>query len=442
MDTKINMTIMFTSDDLKKYKPIPFEVPDNVSQIDLKYIFEPTSKTIEVADYNSVKTEEIIKKYNCYLQFGLLDESGTTVGYSGHHLKEVSIGLNKSSRGYASGSINKGIWNIIVGCHTIKYEPFKLDIEITFKFKKLTLLKGDTHLHTNFSDGDQNLEDTLQVAKILELDYLFLTDHNTTVQNEHIKPIDNLVVLPGMELTTHRGHANIYGVNKPIKNAFVDNKDYLIKCLNEARHNGAVISLNHPFDRFRWNWGFDVPYDLIEIQNSEFDFDTYMETSTFWQDLLCRNKKINVIGGSDNHGLRYLKTMATPTTYIYSYSKSKEDILKAIKNGNSYVAMYKNGPIFNFKIGNAIMGDVTDSSEDILIEVDSLKPSDEIRLISNKGIINSYVNNRDESVSIKLNFKQDDSTFYRVEVWTNYRGKTLMTSVISNPIYKSNVTWI
>lgn len=440
MDKKITCT--FTSDDLKKYRHIPFTMPDNVLEVDLKYIFDSIYKTTETTQTLNLQTEQIIKKYNSYLQFGLLDETGATVGYSGPRLKEVFVGVENSSKGYLRSPLNKGVWNIIVGCNMLNYEPFKVDIEITFKFKTLTLLRGDTHLHTTFSDGDHSLDDTLHVAKMLGLDYLFLTDHNNTSQNEHIKPLDNLVVLPAMELTTHRGHANIYGVNKPIKNVFVDSKEYLIQCLHEARDNGAVISLNHPFDRFRWNWGFDIPYDLIEIQNSDFDLDTYEETSIFWQGLLCNNKKINVVGGSDNHGIRYLRTLATPTTFIYSYSKSKEDILKAIKNGNSYVAMHKNGPIFNFKIGDAIMGDITDSNDDIFIEIDFLESNDEVRLISNKGIINSYVNNRDTSVSIKLNFKQDDSTFYRVEVWTNYRGKKLMTSVISNPIYKNNVTWM
>jgi predicted metal-dependent phosphoesterase TrpH len=45
-------------------------------------------------------------------------------------------------------------------------------------------VKGDLHCHTLHSDGENSVEDIVRHAVGLGLDYLAVTDHNTTTHHE------------------------------------------------------------------------------------------------------------------------------------------------------------------------------------------------------------------------------------------------------------------
>src|SRR5437762_3348233 len=78
------------------------------------------------------------------------------------------------------------------------------------------LLKLETHLHTLHSDGQHGVEDMLRACCAVGYDAIALTDHNTL--SGLSEAIDSaatmgLILLPGVEVTTFRGHAITIGVS-------------------------------------------------------------------------------------------------------------------------------------------------------------------------------------------------------------------------------------
>ena len=42
----------------------------------------------------------------------------------------------------------------------------------------------DVHMHTLYSDGDKTVEEVLKICEEKKLEYISITDHNTTKQYE------------------------------------------------------------------------------------------------------------------------------------------------------------------------------------------------------------------------------------------------------------------
>lgn len=65
----------------------------------------------------------------------------------------------------------------------------------------------DMHIHTNFSDGSENVEKVLQIAEKQKLDCISITDHNTAKAYEKLESIDikkyySGNIVKGIELNT------------------------------------------------------------------------------------------------------------------------------------------------------------------------------------------------------------------------------------------------
>jgi histidinol phosphatase-like PHP family hydrolase len=78
--------------------------------------------------------------------------------------------------------------------------------------------KFDLHCHTFHSDGLNSPKEMLEKANELKLDYLAITDHNTTdgiidlIESGELKG-STTKVIPGIELSTLQGHYLILGID-------------------------------------------------------------------------------------------------------------------------------------------------------------------------------------------------------------------------------------
>lgn len=85
--------------------------------------------------------------------------------------------------------------------------------------------KTDLHVHTPasvcYNDGDATAEDIVKAALAVKLDVLAVTDHNSVDGIEKIRKAaedTELVILPGVELTTRHGHfLAFFDVNTPVE---------------------------------------------------------------------------------------------------------------------------------------------------------------------------------------------------------------------------------
>src|SRR5699024_3237023 len=75
-------------------------------------------------------------------------------------------------------------------------------------------LAGDTHCHSLHSDGTRSLWQVAEEGVRSGLDFLCMTDHNTTSHHSWLPEVaaeHGITLVAGQEVTTHRGHANAYG---------------------------------------------------------------------------------------------------------------------------------------------------------------------------------------------------------------------------------------
>jgi hypothetical protein len=229
--------------------------------------------------------------------------------------------------------------------------------------------RGDLHLHTGHSDGNCASRSgrtrvpcptflTLAAAAERGLDFVALTEHNTTSHLREITALqpyfDDLLLIPGMELTTFQGHANVFGLDAPVDfrvgSEAVPDWNALLRA--PALH-GALVSINHPnlpsgeiCMGCGWTAAPAVDWSTlqaIEVVNGHFAEGEYSGTS-FWQQRLQEGHRLTAIGGSDTHdvsakngGFPPPPRIGVPTTVVYARSLSRAEILQGLRAGNVFV---------------------------------------------------------------------------------------------------------
>ncbi|MBC2582304.1 CehA/McbA family metallohydrolase [Clostridium sp. DJ247] len=425
---ELNIERLIAKSEEKTYFEIPFKVPENVSKLEVSYSYKRRS-------ISESETGDIFNKEINVVDIAIMDESKSFRGWSGSERLYFYITENEATPGYVRGIINEGEWAIILGAYKIQEEGCIVNVNIKFTPKERVLLKGDLHIHSIHSDGKYDVSDVINLAKLHGMDFIFLTDHNTFSQCDGIVTSDSLVVLPGMEWTHYNGHCNFLGVKNPIKNFVSNDKDKTVEIMKEAKAKGALITLNHPYcQNCGWKWGFDVPFDAVEVWNGPIKKSEY-DAVQWWNSKLIAGERIPIVGGSDSHKNELFRMIGTPTTFLYSNSRGQSDIIKAIKNGHAFVSYTANGPIIEFSVGDAIMGDCIDLKENQtgLVKVQNVGFKDEIKLISDKGIEKMY-SIHDENTKT-FSFHIEERVFYRVEVWREIIPHMTALVSVSNPIY-------
>lgn len=78
--------------------------------------------------------------------------------------------------------------------------------------------RGVLHCHNHHSDARGAPESLAEGARLAGLDFLAVTYHNTTSQWQYFGPrsSESLIFIPGMDVTTCRGHANVFDLDESI----------------------------------------------------------------------------------------------------------------------------------------------------------------------------------------------------------------------------------
>jgi hypothetical protein len=372
---------------------------------------------------------------NCIVDLGIKDFDRVR-GWSGGARREFYIGRDQATPGYISGTLHEGEWSILLGAYKIPKEGCQVIITVSLEGKKeeACWLKGDLHLHSTHSDGSYTIEDNANMAKEKGLDFIALTDHNTISQNYTYESYGNVLFIPGMELTTYKGHCNLYGVKDPLKDFRATNNEEIRNLLQEARNNGCNISINHPFDPYcPWEYGWDVDYDWVEVWNGPWTEGNEW-TLHWWQEQLVQGRKLVVVGGSDCHRPHPYVKQGMPTTWVYSNNKSVNSILDAINKGHVYLTYDPTGPQMELTCGKAIIGDTIKTQEKMELIVKKLQEGDIVKIISNKGIEQELkITNEQE---LYRSWDLAVRAFYRVEIWRYFpEVESYLMAALSNPIY-------
>ncbi|MFM2483974.1 CehA/McbA family metallohydrolase [Celerinatantimonas yamalensis] len=209
--------------------------------------------------------------------------------------------------------------------------------------------RGDLHAHTNLSDGQNNLADVLAIAKAQHLDYLFLTEHNIC----HSQLPDDLdcLILPGIEVTTDRGHCNVHGPVQTLDlltSAF--SSDALLEQTVLFASEKSNLSINHPMMK-PWHWWYQQ-MPLQAVNSLEVCCDpTWPSSPQASEDALAvltklwnGGRRIVAVGGSDSHltldqrnpQANEPSVYGDPATYVWASSLSGTAIIDALRAGRVY----------------------------------------------------------------------------------------------------------
>lgn len=358
------------------YLYFPFTVPDGVNRITVKITKgSPDAKT----------------------GAGLFDERGAAYGsrgFRGIYGEEVNdfyVASDSASRAFVAGPIKPGTWTTVVPLFTVP-TPTTITATMTFSFGPQGTppavepvpevvsptpgwYRGDLHDHTSFSSdafGSGSALDPaafVRKAKGVGLDFVSLTDHNVTAQNDHLAADQPsaFLTLAGEEVTNwFHGHSTATGLqsgehfdwrwrpgNLPLDPA---HEARVQEYLGKARPLGVYTSVAHPAAaQLSWQSFGDAALDPLalpdglEVWTGQFQPDDQASVN-LWDDFLRQGRRLAINGGSDIHGMKNATNLriGTPTTVAYAQSLSRTGIVAALRNGRTYLTDSPTGPELYF----------------------------------------------------------------------------------------------
>jgi len=164
---------------------------------------------------------------------------------------------------------------------------------------------------------------------------------------------DNLLLIPGREITTFHGHANLFRtvefLDFRLSSSDVPDINMLLR---HADALGGLVSINHPNAPtgevcMGCGWTPSPPTDLglvqaIEAVNSGSEQGPYSGVS-FWERQLNQGFRLTGVGGIDNHtaqrSLDQIGSVGSPTTVVFATELSVPAILDGIRAGHVFVEL-------------------------------------------------------------------------------------------------------
>ena len=202
---------------------------------------------------------------------------------------------------------------------------------------------------------------SVEAAARIGLDFVALTDHNTVSHMADLLALQpaftKLLLIPGQEVTTFFGHANVLG---PVALAeFRVGTPQMPDGAAWARAIaplGGLLSVNHPglpSGEACMGCGWTMPNTdwrgvaAIEIANGGAmaiagnRLDTPLSGIPFWEKRLSEGHHLAPIAGSDNHDPALLppdaRAIGTIVTAVWADALSTADILDGIRRGRVFV---------------------------------------------------------------------------------------------------------
>jgi hypothetical protein len=235
-----------------------------------------------------------------------------------------------------------------------KAEALQVAVERLFHPEKTGWYSADMHHHADQEDGVTAPAYVARSQLAAGLDVLFLSDHDTTVNDgvmQVIAAARGVAFIPSVELSPSWGHFNAYPVRAGALVTLDMSKASVQDVFREAHRMGAAfIEVNHPYDpgegyfgsleRGVANGGFDGDFDFLEINGAQADKDgkTLESAWKFWN----AGKRYYLTAGSDTHDV-WNDHSGDARVYVHVQGElTAPAFLASLKGGHAFVT---HGPL-------------------------------------------------------------------------------------------------
>jgi len=384
----IVLTDTISGEDHQTYIRAPFTLP------------EGTDRLVVAFDYDGREERTVI-------DLGIEDPNGFR-GASGGNKASFTIAPNDATPSYLPGPLPPGEWALALAVPNIRdgvTTTWRAQIWFLRGAEAQWLpgptigkgpgwYRGDLHLHSGQSDGSCDSRGdkrvpcpvfrTLEAAAARGLDFVALTEHNTTSHaqalREHELFFDDMLLIPGREITTFFGHFNVFGVTTFVDFRVAPGIANSFEHIAEQVHAlGGIVSINHPrlpSGEICMGCGWTMQdadlslADAVEaINGSAAEAGGGPEGPVsgipFWLEALKSGQHLTALGGSDNHdpAREGLGAIGEPTTVVFAADLSQPAILQGIREGRVFIDVSGQGGVhldFTARAGGAqaLMGGV------------------------------------------------------------------------------------
>lgn len=348
--------------DHQTFRELPFRVPAGVDRIRVEL------------EHDGAATKTV-------LDMGVRDPRRLR-GWSGGARSAFEIGESDATPGYLPGPLLPGRWAVLVGIPNVRDgAAARYAVRIWFRRSAKGMdpafeapvrdgpgwYRGDLHLHTAHSDGRCPSATgrtapcpaflTFQAARSAGLDFIALSDHNTTSQAASAAELsayfDDILVLPAREVTTFEGHANVFGTWAPLDFRLRPGDSAgLARLLDAAEAAGALVAPNHPglpSGEFCMGCGWSAATDWSRIRALEvvsggvpaLGMDGPFSGIALWNRLLDSGLRVTGIAGSDTHDpLRQdagAPRVGRPATVVEAANLGVPAVLEGLRSGRVFL---------------------------------------------------------------------------------------------------------
>jgi hypothetical protein len=403
------------------YMLLPFDLPVPAQSLTVRYRYSDRI-TADKSEGGNV------------IDIGLFDPQGADFpggagfrGWSGSGRTEFTVGTTEATPGYIPGPLPAGRYHVIFGLYRIWPQGAHYELQIEAKPADAEdlagvpapippaaasqpetpveaaggwhWLRGDLQCHSNHSDGKGPLDFLVAKARAAGLDYLAVTDHNTISSHAYLDELagDDLILIPGQEVTTYYGHMNVWGTRQWCD--FRCRHDEDMRAVIDLAHGyGALCSMNHPAGGdLAWDYSTGLPVDAFEVWNGPWP-NHNRDSLELWDQLLQNGRRLAAVGGSDYHCPSGEETgfvrLGQPTTWVKATGRSETAVLDAIRRGRTCVTASPDGPRLELRARAdgvaAEMGDLlpvtSGQSIQVTVEIENGRGY-MLRLITERGVV-------------------------------------------------------
>ncbi len=391
-------------DDMARHVPVPFRVPPGCACLRIAFVHSPRHPGAGEIPHQ--------------LSISVIGPDGPRGTRHNNADQTVLLSETAASPGYLPGAIEPGLWRVEIDTHRI-LPPGGIDWQITVEAVPAAeaaaeataapepapfaprpgprWVRGDLHRHTFHSDGLWSPAAMVADARARGYDFAALTDHNTTSALTEAQAAAgagaDLLILPGMELTTFHGHGRPPGAGRGgvgRRRAGPTNSDPPTPLKAGGEHDVIAhpMSAGHPYcTGCFWAWSdmLPGPARLVEVWNGTWGPGPKNPLGLdLFHGWLNAGHRLVATAGSDDHG-RGSPEARPGHLLVHVEALSLPGLLAALTRGH---AVLTSGPRFTLtaqaEARTLLPGDCTPGPVPLRLDWAEAAPAGRLRLVTGR----------------------------------------------------------